>query len=107
MLPASVLVFHSHPLVLQQHLYLPYSETTFPQDFILPESTLTFPPPRRMPLFGPWPPEDICTLFRSPPDFLLVSLGLLWSLWPIQEPSNGVTMPIDAFDVALSTLLAL
>jgi len=42
-LPVSVLVFHGHPLVLRQALYLPYSETTLPQGFIFPQSTVTFP----------------------------------------------------------------
>lgn len=51
MLPVSILVFHGHLLVLQQALYLSYSETTLPQAFILPQSTLTFPspPPCQMP----------------------------------------------------------
>ena len=43
MLPVSVLAFHDHPLVLQQALYLSYSETTLPQAFMVPQSTLAFP----------------------------------------------------------------
>ena len=40
-----------------------------------------------MPPSGPRPPDDICTLLRSPPDFLRVSLSLLWCLGPNQDTS--------------------
>ena len=81
-LPASALVVHGHPLVLQRALYLSSSETTLPQASVFPQSTLAFPPPCRMPLFGPRSPEDISTPFRSPPEDLIVSAILCLSLCP-------------------------
>ena len=48
---------------------------------------LSSPLPSRVPPSGPRPPDDICTLLRSPPDFLRVSLSLLWCLGPNQDTS--------------------
>ena len=62
------------------------SETRPWVDLCLRELLLS-PLPSRVPPCGPRPPDDICTLLRSPPDFLLVSLSLLWCLWPNQDTS--------------------
>ena len=86
MLPASILVFHGHPLLLQQALYLSYSETTLPQAILLPHSSLTVPSAMSDASFRS--PDDIWTLFRSLPHYLIVSAILCLSLCPRSPPRH-------------------
>ena len=48
-----------------------------------PRALLPSPLPCQMPPFGPWSPKDICTLFRSPPEYLIVSVILCLPLSPL------------------------
>ena len=110
MLPASILVFHGHPLLLQQALCLSYSETTLPRAILLPHSTLTFPSAMSDASFRS--PDDIWTLFRSLPHYLIVSAILCLSLCPrsppdTQSPLVPITMPPETVLVPHGTLPAL
>ena len=54
----------------------------------VPELSYLPPLPCRMPLLGPRSPGDICTLFRSLPEYLIVSAILCLSLSPL-GPSHS------------------
>jgi len=74
MFPAGVLVLHSHPLVLQQALYLSYSKVNLPQAFILPQNMFTLSSSTSDASVWSSVPQDICPLFGSLPEFLIVSV---------------------------------
>jgi len=65
MLPASILALHSHPLVLQQALYLSYSKANIPRAFISPQNTFTLSSATSDASVWSLVPQDICPLFGS------------------------------------------
>ena len=77
-----------------------------------PTALLPSPRPCQMPPFGPWSPEDIWTLFRSLPDYLIVSAILCLSLCPRSPLPPGaplvpITTPPETVLVPHGTLPAL
>ena len=57
--------------------------------FVLFRALLSYSLPFRMPSFSPRPPDNICTLLKSPSEFLIVRhCWLLWSLSPPWDSST-------------------